>query len=175
MKKERKLYYWIKTHLICTGSILVIGCLLIPLITFAICYFVSLDDQKLQKEEGYSEKSYEYLNKIADNIINEDVGINVALIPLDITEYEITYKNEEIVFRYQLDNRGREWSTPASMEIKLSENFEILKREPNFHSQEEYVHAYIVKLYGGFMILGLIVDLLFWIICWIIWLKCDLI
>lgn len=89
--------------------------------------------------EAYSESAYKYLDEIADNVIGE-TGINVAAIPEDVVEYEITYKDGEIIFKYSIDNnRGKLFATSASMTVTLSKDFEILSKKPNFSSKEEYV------------------------------------
>ncbi len=106
--------------------------------------------------EAYSESAYKYLDEIADNVIGK-YGINLAEIPEDVVEYEITYKDGEIVFKYSLDNnKGKGWATSASMTVKLSKDFEVLSKEPNFSSKEEYAKSHKIGFYIVIPILGVL-------------------
>lgn len=97
--------------------------------------------------EAYSESAYKYLDEIADNVIGKD-GIKVAAIPEDVVEYEITYKDGEIIFKYSLDNnKGKEFATSASMVVTLSKDFEVLSKEPNYSSKEEYIKSHKIGFY----------------------------
>lgn len=105
--------------------------------------------------EAYSESAYEYLDEIADNVISKD-GINVSAIPKDVVEYEITYKDSEIIFKYSLDNNKEKYlATSASMTVTLSKDFEILNKEPNFSSKEEYVKIHKITFYIFIPIFGI--------------------
>lgn len=100
-----------------------------------------------QDLELYSESDYKYLDEIANNVIGKD-GINLATIPKDVVEYEITYKDGKIIFKYSLDNnKGKIFLASASMTVTLSKDFEILSKEPNFSSKEEYAKIYKICIY----------------------------
>lgn len=106
--------------------------------------------------EAYSESAYKYLDEIADNVIGKG-GINEAAIPEDVVEYEITYKDGEIIFKYSLDNnKGKEFATSASMTVILSKDFEVLSKEPNFSSKEEYVKSHKIGFYICVPIFGVL-------------------
>ncbi len=115
-------------------------------------------------EEVYYECGYEYLDEIADNVIGKD-GINLAEIPEDVVKYEINYKDDEIIFKYSFDNNKEKiYATSASMTVTLSKDFEVLSKDPNFSSKDEYVKThksglyFIVILYAlcTCMVLGLV-------------------
>lgn len=114
--------------------------------------------------DTYSESAYKYLDEIADNVIEKE-GINVAAIPDDIVKYEITYKDDRIIFKYSLDNnKGKEFATSASMTLILSKDFEILSREPNFSSKEEYEKIHKGNFYASIYQYSLII----WVIMFLI-------
>ncbi len=91
-----------------------------------------------EEVEAYSESAYEYLDEIADNVIGK-AGINMDAIPEDVAEYEITYKDDKIIFKYSLDNNTENGiaSTYPSMTVTLSKDFEVLSKKPYYSSNEE--------------------------------------
>lgn len=107
-----------------------------------------------QEFEAYSESAYEYLDEIANNVISEN-GIDATVIPEDVVEYEITYKDGKTIFKYSIDNnKGKKWATSASTTITLSKDFEILSKEPNYFSKKEYVTSHKISLYVTCFVLG---------------------
>lgn len=89
---------------------------------------------------SYSESTYQYLNEIADNVIREGAGINLLALPDDVVNYEITIQDNEVIFKYYLDNnKGMEYAASADMTVKLSDNYEIISKEPNYSSEEDYI------------------------------------
>lgn len=61
----------------------------------------------------------------------------------------------EIIFKYSLDNnKGKEWATSASMTVTLSKDFEVLSKEPNFSSKEEYAISHKISCYIFIPIFG---------------------
>lgn len=127
-------------------SVLLISFVVVTAISSLINYNIMMHNHG-EDIETYSESVYEYLDEIADNVISKD-GINVAAIPEDVVKYEITYKDDEIIFKYSLDNNeGRKFATSASMIVTLSKDFEVLSREPNFSSEEEYVKQHKMAFY----------------------------
>ncbi len=95
--------------------------------------------------EAYSENAYEYLNEIADNVIEKD-GINLSMMPEDVVEYKITYKDDKIIFQYSLGNNKEKIFVSASMKVTLSKNFEILSKGPTYSSKEEYLKSQKIGL-----------------------------
>ena len=113
--------------------------LIVVTVVSSFIYYNIMMHNHIEDLEAYSENAYKYLDEIADNVIGKN-GINVAAIPEDVVEYEITYKDGEIIFNYSLDNnKGKLFAASASMTITLSKDFEILNKEPNFSSKEKYV------------------------------------
>ena len=140
--------------------------LFIPLIVVAVVssiiyYNIMMHNHGERLFETYSESAYNYLDEIADNVIEKD-GINVDAIPDDVVKYEITNKDDEIIFEYSIDNnKGKKFATSASMTVTLSKNFEILSKKPNYSSKEEYVQRHkmafyiFVPMFGGLIAGGI--------------------
>lgn len=123
------------------NKVMLISLVVVAVIS-SVIYYSIIRHNYSEDLEAYSESAYAYLDEIADNVISQD-GINVSAIPKDVVEYEITYKDGEIIFKYSLDNnKGKDLATSASMTITLSKDFEILSKEPNFSSKEEYVKSH---------------------------------
>ena len=109
--------------------------------------------------EANFESAYEYLDEIADNVIGKD-GINVGAIPKDVAEYEITYKDDKIIFKYSLDNNieyGIFSSFSPSMTITLSKDFEVLSKKPDYSSKEEFVKYHKIAVCAFSAAYGLII------------------
>lgn len=148
---------WITT-LILLISLLVI----IPIAIFYYNAYTSKHDYALN---SYSASAYEYLDEIANNVIAEEVGINLLAIPDDVVKYEISREDNEIIFKYYLDNnKDIEFASSATMTIKLSNDFNIISKEPNYSSEEEYVKS--VK--SSITFLSAAYGFLTWLVIWII-------
>mgnify|MGYP006867953655 FL=1 len=108
----------------------------------AICslfYFNIFRSDFVRDLELY-DQSDKYLEEIADNVIGKD-GINVVKIPDDV-EYEISDRNNEIVFTYDLESsKEREFTNGLGMSITLSKNGKVLSKEPNYSSKNEYIRT----------------------------------
>lgn len=151
MKEKRYYCDWALSKSTKKSDRLVIKVLFISLavvtVVSSVIYYNIIMHNHSEDLEAYSESAYEYLDEIAYNVISKD-GINVSAIPKDVVEYEITYKDGEIIFKYSLDNnKGKDWATSASMTVTLSKDFEILSKEPNFSSKEEYVKIHKIFIY----------------------------
>ena len=147
-------------HLI--PKVLLISLVIVTAISSLIYYNIMMNNHG-EDLEAYSESAYKYLDEIADNVIGKD-GINVAEIPEDVVEYEITYKDGEIIFKYSLDNnKGKEFATSASMTVTLSKDFEVLSKEPNFSSKDEYVKSHKIVFYIWVPIFGLLTWMVMWV------------
>ena len=119
--------------------ILISSLILITFIGGIICYNVIMSNHGYELN-SYSMKAYEHLDEIANNVIKKGVGIDLSALPDDVVRYEITSENDEIIFKYYLDNNKDMWfATSANMTVKLSNDFSIISKEQNFSSKEEYV------------------------------------
>lgn len=160
MMKEKRYYCdWALSRSDEKSNRLISKVLLISLVVTAISsliYYNIMMHNHGEDLEAYSESAYKYLDEIADNVIEKD-GINVAEIPEDVVEYEITYKDGEIIFKYGLDNnKGKVWATSASMTVTLSKDFKVLSKEPNFSSKEEYAKSHKIGFYIFIPIFGVL-------------------
>ena len=89
---------------------------------------------------SYSTSAYQYIDEIANEVIQEGEGIDLISLPDDIVKYEVTRENKEIIFKYYLDNnKGMEFAESANMTVKLSDEFEIISKVPNYSSEEDYI------------------------------------
>lgn len=148
--------------------IMVIAIIVIVVLGSIISYnvFVGKNSDELN---SYSESTYQYLDEIADNVIQEGVGIDLMALPDDVVKYEVTYENNEIIFKYYFDNnKDKEFAESANMTVKLSNNYEIISKQPNYSSEEDYVGniKFVMALFSfmigmlsaiAFMISGLII------------------
>ena len=88
---------------------------------------------------SYSESTYQHLNEIADNVIQEGGNINLLALPDDVTKFEINTQDGITIFKFYLDNNsGMEFADSAYMTVKLSNNF-IISKESNYSSEEVYI------------------------------------
>ena len=137
------------------SKVLLISLVVVTAISSLIYYNIMMYNHG-EDLEAYSESAYKYLYEIADNVIGKD-GIKEAAIPEDVVEYEITYKDGEIIFKYSLDNnKGKEFATSASMIVTLSKDFEVLSKEPNYSSKEEYIKSHKIGFYICIPIFGVL-------------------
>jgi len=156
-KKDKRLF----------NKVMFISLVVVTVVSSVIYYSIIMHNHS-EDLEAYSESAYEYLDKIADNVISKD-GINVSAIPKDVVEYEITYKDGEFIFKYSLDNnKGKDLATSASMTITLSKDFEILSKEPNFSSKEEYVKNHKIGTYVIIPIFGVFTWGVLGVICCVV-------
>ena len=89
--------------------------------------------------DSYSESTYQHLNEIADNVIQEGGNINLLALPDDVTKFEINTQDGITIFKFYLDNNsGMEFADSAYMTVKLSNNF-IISKESNYSSEEVYI------------------------------------
>lgn len=144
---------------------LIIFLSLLVIIPIAIFYYNAYTSKHEYALNSYSASAYEYLEEIANNVITEEVGINLLAIPNDVVKYEISHEDNEIIFKYYLDNnKDIEFAPSATMTIKLSNNFNIISKEPNYSSEEEYVKS--VKSSITFLSVGY--GFISWVVIWII-------
>ena len=89
--------------------------------------------------DSYSESTYQHLNEIADNVIQEGGNINLLALPDDVVKSEINTQDGITIFKFYLDNNsGMEFADSAYMTVKLSNNF-IISKESNYSSEEVYI------------------------------------
>lgn len=141
--KEKRYFcdYWFGTG----GSnaipflIILLSLIVITSVSSIISYNVILSKHGSELD-SYSESTYQYLDEIADNVIQEGVGIDVLALPDDVVKYEIISENNEVIFKYYLDNnKGMEFAVSANMTVELSDNYEMISKKPNFSSEEDYI------------------------------------
>lgn len=149
--KEKRYFcdYWFgRSGSMKRGTLIVISSLI--LITFGgiIGYNVIMSNHGYELN-SYSVKVYEHLDEIANNVITKGVGIDLSALPNDVINYEITTENNEIIFKYYLDNnKDMEFVVSANMTVKLSNDFSIISKKSNYSSEEEYVKS--IKFTIGF-------------------------
>lgn len=166
MKEKRYYCDWIlspsdekSNHLF--EKVVLISFVIVTAISSLIYYINIIVHNYTEDLEAYYESAYKYLYEIADNVIERD-GIKEAAIPEDVVEYEITYKDGEIIFKYCLDNsKEKEFVTSASMTVTLSEDFKVLSKKPNFSSKEEYVKRHKIAYY---IFVPMVLGALIWIV-----------
>ncbi len=108
-------------------------------IIFAISYIgltVSMYEYKL---DVYPEDAYKKLNEIADNLVIEGVGINKE-VSSKIDNYNKKEQNDNIIITYSVKNKTNSLISPSrvNMTLKLSSDFHILARNPDFACEEDY-------------------------------------
>ena len=104
-----------------------------------ICIYNSYLTKYKNELDSYSESTYQHLNEIADNVIQEGGNINLLALPDDVTKFEINTQDGITIFKFYLDNNsGMEFADSAYMTVKLSNNF-IISKESNYSSEEVYI------------------------------------
>lgn len=146
--------------------IIILSLIVITSIFCIIHYNVLLHTNEL---DSYSESTYQYLDEIANEVIQEGKGINLLALPDDVVKYEITSTNNEIIFKYYLDNnKGMLFAQAANMTVELSDNFEIISKNPNYSSEEDFIIITKFLMFFGSAILGFMIWLGFIILSFII-------
>ena len=104
-----------------------------------ICIYNSYLTKYKNELDSYSESTYQHLNEIADNVIQEGGNINLLALPDDVVKSEINTQDGITIFKFYLDNNsGMEFADSAYMTVKLSNNF-IISKESNYSSEEVYI------------------------------------
>ncbi len=141
--KEKRYFcdYWFGEPTKVTTLILISSLILITFFGSIIGYNVIMSNYGYELNL-YSVETYEYLDEIANNVIKKGVGIDLLSLPDDVVKYEITTENDEIIFKYYLDNnKDMAYAVSANMTVKLSNDFSIISKKPNYSSEEEYVKS----------------------------------
>lgn len=110
-------------------------------------------------EESY-EKLYAYLDEIDRQIVISEEGINMATMPKDIIEYEISYQDNGIIFKYSVKNNIIKNNLVPSVlkeTVTLSKDFRILSKENNLASKEE--REKISEQFAAYTTLGVFTSL----------------
>lgn len=159
--KEKRYFcdYWFgrATRATSKKEVLIIlsSLILIPLIGYIISYNVIMSNHGYELNSYFAE-TYEYLDEIANNVIKEGVGIDLLALPDDIEKYEITSENDEIIFKYYLNNKDMELADPANMTVKLFNDFSVISKEPNYSSEEDYVKNVKLDIVKSSVVTGLL-------------------
>ena len=82
--------------------LIIFGSLVVIITIGSIISYNVLLTQNENELNSYSESTYQYLDEIADNVIQEGVGINLLALPEDVVKYEITSQDNGVVFKYYL-------------------------------------------------------------------------
>ena len=161
--KEKRYFcdYWFGTG----GSIkipfliILLSLVVITSVSSIISYNVILSKHG-NELDSYSESTYQYLDEIADNVIQEGVGINLLALPDAVVKYEITSENDEVIFKYYLDNnKDSEFAVSANMTVELSDNYEIISKKPNYSSEEDYIS----NIKFAMIFLSIMIGVVIWI------------
>ena len=119
--------------------IVILFIILVGIIVAFISYNV-LTNKFEYESDSYSEEDYEYLEKIAKNVVKDGGSINLSAIPEDVAYYKITANNNEIILKLSLENnKDKVFAPSADITIKLSNKFDIISTKTNFSSKQEYV------------------------------------
>ena len=103
----------------------------------------------------YSEEVYENLEKIADNVIGENV-INRAAIPDDVSDYEIKYENGVLTFKCSINHYEGKKLHPSAR-ITVTESSGVVKKERNVSSKEEYIRFQKRSIIMGDVLFGILI------------------
>lgn len=106
--------------------------------------YITLSVRYENELNSYSKDTYLYLEEIADQVIQEGIGINLLGLPDDVSRYSITNDTENgkmVEFKYYLDNnKDMIFARPSNMKVEISKDtFEIISKIPDCSSKEDYV------------------------------------
>lgn len=117
----------------------------------------------------YKESTYNYLYKIAENVIQEGKGLNLSAIPDDVVKYEIIYEGDEIIFKYYLDNnKDAKLAKSASMTVIMSNEIEIISKTPNYSSENEFRHCVKENMMTFCLLMGGAMSTIFLIVAYLV-------
>ena len=109
---------------------------------------------------AYLESTYQYLEEVADNVVQEGIGIDLRKLPKDIAGYNITTSDNDgiIRFTYYLDNnKDMLFAKQSSMTVELSkDSFKIISKIPDCFSKVDYVLKIKEQMSALSTIIGLI-------------------
>ena len=159
MKEKRYLGDYINAMSIIQTIFLCVVCGLIAVIGGIISYNVLLS-QYDNELNAYSESTYQYLEEVADNVVQEGIGIDLRKLPEDIAGYNITTSDNDgiIRFTYYLDNnKDMLFAKQSSMTVELSkDSFKIISKIPDCFSKVDYVLKIKEQMSALSTIIGLI-------------------
>ncbi|MFQ6943250.1 MAG: hypothetical protein ACLRTR_02250 [Clostridia bacterium] len=137
---------------------------------FICCILNTVITAKYGYELGlYKESTYNYLYKIAENVIQEGKGLNLSAIPDDVVKYEIIYEGDEIIFKYYLDNnKDAKLVKSASMTVIMSNEIEIIFKTPNYSSENEFRHCVEENMMTFCLIMGGAMSTIFLIVAYLV-------
>lgn len=155
MKEKR----YLCDHIDAMSTFLCVVYGLIAVIGGIISYNVLLS-QYDNELNAYSESTYKYLEEVADNVVQEGIGIDLRKLPEDIAWYNITTSDNDgiIQFTYYLDNtKDMLFAKQSSMTVELSkDSFKIISKIPDCFSKEDYVLKIKEQMSALSVIIGLI-------------------
>ena len=132
--------------------------ILVGIIVTLISYNVLVNKYEYEFD-SYSEEDYEYLEKIAKNVVKdgESINLSASAIPEGVAYYEITANYNKIMLKLGLENnKDKVYAPSAYITIKISNKFDIISKKTNFSSKQEYVRYIKREIVGtsttnGFM------------------------
>ena len=155
--KEKRYFcdYWneLNSNSFRVWLIIIVSIVIIVSISGIISYNLIMSEHG-HELNSFSEDNNKYLDEIANNVIQEGIGIDLSSIPEDIREYEITKENDGIIFKYYLDNdKDMTYAVSANMTVELSDDFNIISKKTNYSSKEDYQNdVKIVMIFTSIMI-----------------------
>lgn len=104
------------------------------------------NEQRMKSSYEYEKQKYELLKDIANESIQEGIGIDTSKISNDEIQYYIYENNGNIIFYYYLKEDVKK-TPPYNATITLSNKYKILQEEysVNIKSFDEYVKLYTFK------------------------------
>ena len=140
LEKEEKRYFCDYFKPISDSALKSLLAIIIVIATiFAITYIALTVSMYEYELDAYPEDAYNQLNEIADNLVIEGVGINSEVLS-KIDNYDIKEQNGNIIITYSVKNKTNSFISPSrvNMTLKLSSDFHIISRNPDFSSEEDY-------------------------------------
>ena len=85
----------------------------------------------------YPSEEYAYLDEVANEVINEGVSIDLLTLSDKKLEYKIENNNDTITLTIYSDSNT--FTSSPYVTIKLSNDYRIISKSPNFSSEQEYI------------------------------------
>ena len=116
---------------------ILLSVVIIGVISYIIAYSLIFQNHK-QELNFYPEKYYSELEECVKNAVHDGKGIDVSVIPKEIS-YSISNEKEEIIFE-SMYNLGKEleYVENPKITVELSNDFEIISQENNKKTKKEY-------------------------------------
>ncbi len=124
------------------GRIRVLAMVLIIIILGTASYII-LNTKYSHEFEEYSAETYEMLNAIADEYIQE----NLATLSEKVQEYSFKNDGQDIIISYTIDAGEEKKIAPKpSMTVKISEDGSTITRESDYENEQSYRESTLKNL-----------------------------